>query len=86
MVAAKCRSVGWGCTYHFPLLRLWDSHVLYDEGSLLAVVAANILANSSAAAARAVLVGVLVVILPDRGSGAAIGNDDKDGFGALKAS
>ena len=85
MVAAKCRSVGWGCTYHFPLLRLWASHVLFDEGSLLTVVA-NILANSSAAAARAVLVGVLVVILPDRGSGAAIGNDDKDGFGALKAS
>lgn len=59
---------------------------LYDEGYPLTATAASILANSSAAAARPVLVGVLIVILPDRDSGAAIGNDDGDGFGALKAS
>ena len=55
----------------------------YDDGSPLIAVAASALANNSDAATRAV--AMLLVILPERDSGAAIGSDDEE-FGALKAS
>ena len=80
-----CRSAGWSYTppeLPFSIapcgLAMASS---YDDRSPLIAVAASALANNSDAATRAV--AMLLVILLERDSGAAIGSDDD---GALMAS